>query len=44
MNGKQQEPEKMICPECGSDNIEFLDDEGKVICTACWLEWPYATG
>ena len=44
MNNEQQEPEKMICPECGSDKIEILDDEGKAICTACWLEWPYAIG
>lgn len=40
-NGKS---EKIICPECGSDKIEPLDNEGRVVCIACWLEWICTTG
>lgn len=30
-----------VCPECGSTDIEILDDEGVAICNHCLLEWPY---
>lgn len=30
-----------VCPECGSTDIEILDNEGVAICNVCLLEWPY---
>lgn len=32
---------QMRCPQCGSTDIDILEDEVAAICTECYLEWPY---
>lgn len=31
----------LVCPECGSIHVDILEDEGRVVCTTCHLEWPH---
>lgn len=31
----------LICPECGSTDIDILADEKAAVCNKCHLEWPY---
>lgn len=39
---EQNEELTPVCPECGSTDVEILDDEKVAICHSCWLEWPYS--
>ena len=41
-NMEQNEELTPVCPECGSTDVEILDDEKVAICHSCWLEWPYS--
>lgn len=42
MNSTMSENKKLSCPECNSENLDVLEDEGVAICKDCYLEWPYS--
>jgi ribosomal protein S27E len=29
------EKKKLMCPECGSSNVRYVEKEGKVFCNEC---------